>query len=64
MTYEEYFGEWIKVIDKTELYKVLKEVNVLYKTHKCEPTYDNIFRAFNITPYSELCIVSLAQDFV
>ena len=62
MTYEEYFGEWTKVIDKTELYKVLKEVNVLYKTHKCEPTYDNIFRAFNITPYSELCIVSLSQD--
>jgi uracil-DNA glycosylase len=34
----------------------------LYKTQKCEPAYNNIFRAFNITPYSELCVVSIAQD--
>jgi uracil-DNA glycosylase len=34
----------------------------LYKTQKCEPAYNNIFKAFNITPYSELCVVSIAQD--
>ena len=62
MTLEEYFGDWMKVIDKAELYKVINRINVLYKTHKCEPAYNNIFRAFNITPYSELCVVSIAQD--
>ena len=62
MTIEEYFGDWMKVIDKAELYRVINKINVLYKTHNCEPAYNNIFRAFNITPYSELCIVSIAQD--
>jgi uracil-DNA glycosylase len=62
MTLEEYFGDWMKVIDKAELYKVINRINVLYKTQKCEPAYNNIFRAFNITPYSELCVVSIAQD--
>ena len=62
MTFEEYFGDWIKVIDKTELYRVINQINVLYKTHKCEPTYDNIFKAFNITPYNDLKLISLAMD--
>lgn len=64
MTLEEYFGDWMKVIDKAELYKVINRINVLYKTQKCEPAYNNIFRAFNVTLYSELCVVSIAQDFV
>lgn len=62
MTLEEYFGDWMRVIDKAELYKVINRINVLYKTQKCEPAYNNIFRAFNVTPYSELCVVSIAQD--
>ena len=62
MTLEEYFGDWLKVIDKEKLFEVTKKINVLYKTQKCEPAYNNIFRAFNITPYSELCVVSIAQD--
>ena len=62
MTIEEYFGDWLKVIDKQELYKVINKINMLYKTQQCEPAYNNIFKAFNITPYSDLCIVSLAQD--
>ena len=62
MTIEEYFGDWLRVIDKQELFKVTNKVNELYKTQECEPAYNNIFRAFNITPYSELCVVSIAQD--
>ena len=62
MTLEEYFGDWLKVIDKDELFKVTKQINVLYKTHSCEPAYNNIFRAFNVTPYNDLKLVSLAMD--
>lgn len=62
MKLEEYFGDWLKVIDKQELYKVVNNINTLYKTHSCEPAYNNIFRAFHITPYNNLKLVSLAQD--
>lgn len=62
MTLEDYFGDWLKVIDKQELFRVTKQVNSLYKTHQCEPAYSNIFKVFNITPYSELCVIFLGQD--
>lgn len=62
MTLKEYFGDWLRVIDTRELYKVVDVVNRLYKTRVCEPAYNNIFKAFHVTPYSELCIVSLGQD--
>ena len=32
MTYEEYFGDWAKVIDYDELTEVLKKVNIEYNT--------------------------------
>lgn len=62
MTLEEYFGKWLRVIDKQELYKVVKKVNVLYKTTKCEPSYTDIFRVFKVTPYSNLCMIWLLMD--
>lgn len=62
MTLEEYFGDWLKVIDKQELLKVVNKVNALYKTQSCEPTYNNIFKAFNITPYNDLKLVMVGQD--
>jgi uracil-DNA glycosylase len=62
MTLEEYFGDWLKVIDKQELLKVVNKVNALYKIQSCEPAYNNIFKAFNITPYNDLKLVSLAMD--
>ena len=62
MTLEDYFGDWLRVIDKQELFKVVNEVNTLYKTQSCEPAYKNIFKAFNITPYNDLKLVSIGQD--
>jgi uracil-DNA glycosylase len=62
MSLEEYFGDWLKVIDKQELYEVVNKINILYKTQKCEPAYKDIFKVFNITPYNDLCMVWLAQD--
>lgn len=62
MTLEEYFGDWLKVIDKQELFKVVDALNTIYKTKSCEPEYSNIFKAFNITPYNKLKIISLGQD--
>ena len=62
MSIEEYFGDWMKVIDKEELLKVTKNVNTLYKTKKCSPQYKDIFKAFHVTPYNSLHTVMLFQD--
>jgi len=62
MTIEEYFGDWLNIIDKQELYTVVNKVNNLYKVEQCEPAYNNIFKAFNKTPYNKLKIVSIALD--
>jgi len=62
MTLEEYFGDWLKVIDKQELFKVVNIINNLYKVKSCEPSYNNIFKAFNITPYNNLKLIMLAMD--
>lgn len=62
MTLEEYFGDWMKVIDKEELLKVTKNINILYKTKKYSPQYKDIFKAFHITPYNNLHTVMLFQD--
>ena len=58
----EYFGDWLKVIDKKELLSLIPKIYSLYNTHSCEPDYKNIFKAFNITPYNDLKVISLAQD--
>lgn len=62
MSLEEYFSDWLKVIDKQELFKVVNTINTLYKTQSCEPSYNNIFRAFNITPYNNLKLIMLGAD--
>lgn len=62
MTIEEYFRDWLKVIDRTELLKVTKEITSIYKKKQCEPAYSNIFKAFHVTPYSKLKMVWLSQD--
>lgn len=62
MTLEEYFGDWMKVIDKEELLKVTKNINILYKTKKYSPQYKDIFKVFHVTPYNNLHTVMLFQD--
>ena len=62
MTLEEYFGEWMKVIDKEELLKVTKNVNILYKTKKCSPQYKDIFKVFHVTPYNNLHTIMVFYD--
>lgn len=62
MTTEEYFGDWMKVIDKRELLRVLGEVNQLYSKREVMPAYEDIFKAFSLCPYNELKVVFIGQD--
>lgn len=52
----------MKVIDKEELLKVTKNVNILYKTKRCSPQYKDIFKAFHVTPYNNLHTIMVFQD--
>lgn len=61
MTAEEYFGDWMKVIDKDELIKVMRWIQTLDDSSIC-PSKKNIFRAFQLCPYKELRVVCLGMD--
>lgn len=61
MTAEEYFGDWMKVIDKDELGKIMRWLNTLDKSILC-PSYKNIFKAFRLCPYNECRAIFCGQD--
>lgn len=61
MTAEEYFGDWIKVIDKTELAKIMNWLKTVNPKILC-PSPKNIFKAFRICPFKECRVVILGQD--
>ena len=61
MTSEEYFGDWIKVIDKDELTKIMHWLKTMNPKILC-PSPKNIFKAFRICPFKECRVVMLGQD--
>ena len=63
MTIEEYFGDWIKVIDKVEANNVMKRIVKESKIKTILPSVSNIFKAFQLCPYNDLKVVMLGQDF-
>lgn len=62
MTLEEYFGDWMEVIDKKELGTVLTEVGKLYQRTSVCPAQSDVFRAFELCPYRMLKVVFVGQD--
>lgn len=58
MSIEEYFGDWLKVIDKNELYKVINILNTITPSSLC-PTYNNIFNCFHFCNLNDLKVVIL-----
>ena len=62
MTLEEYFGRWMRVIDKRELESVLSKLGPEYKRKPICPAQNNVFKAFEVCPYNKLKVVMLSQD--
>ena len=62
MSFKSYFKDWVNVIDKVELNKVVSSINECYKNKECTPEYKDIFKVFTITPYYNLSQVWLFQD--
>lgn len=63
MTLEEYFGRWMRVIDRKELDSILNKLALEYRRKPVCPTQSNVFKAFEVCPYDSLKVVMLGQDF-
>lgn len=61
MTINEYFGDWIKVLDKGETIKVISWLKTINHNTLC-PTLPNIFRAFELCSYDNCRVVFIGQD--
>lgn len=62
MSIDEYFGDWLKIIDRTELQRLLSTLSLLYKTKKIYPNQSDVFKAFHLCPLKELKAVFIGQD--
>ena len=54
MTLDEYFGDWMKVVDRTELNNVMAKVGQEYRRKPLCPAQSNVFRAFELCPLNDL----------
>ena len=61
MTIEEYFEDWIKVIDKVEARNIMGWLKTVNPNILC-PSLPNIFRAFKLCPYNKCISVWIGQD--
>lgn len=61
MTSQEYFGDWMKVIDLNELNMVLMKLQYISPESLC-PKPSDVFKAFKLYPYNDLKVVFIGQD--
>ena len=59
MTLEEYFGDWIKVIDKVELNKVIFKLKSM---SNYTPSMSIIFKSFELCKYNDMKVIFLGYD--
>lgn len=62
MQIDEYFGDWLKVIDLKELSTVITRINSVYDVKPVVPAYTNIFKAFTLCSMKDCKAVFLGQD--
>lgn len=62
MTLDEYFRDWMKVIDRTELNNVMVKVGQEYRRKPLCPAQSDVFRAFELCSLKDLKVVMLGQD--
>lgn len=61
MTIEEYFGDWMRVIDKPELMRVTNWLGKQNPATLC-PSMANVFKAFTMCSFRDCKVVFLGQD--
>lgn len=61
MTVEEYFGDWLEVIDKDELIKMSSWIKTQNPNTLC-PSPRNVFKAFRMCSLKDCKVVMIGQD--
>lgn len=61
MTIDEYFGDWMKVLDRAETMKMMGWLKTVNPSTLC-PALPNVFRAFKLCPYNKCVSVWIGQD--
>ena len=61
MTIDEYFGDWMKVLDRNETMKIMGWLRNINQSTLC-PNIKDVFKAFKLCPYNKCRVVFLSQD--
>ena len=61
MTIDEYFGDWMKVLDRNETMKIMGWLRTVNKETLC-PNIKDVFKAFKLCPYSKCRVIFVGQD--
>ena len=61
MTIDEYFGDWMKVLDRNETMKIMGWLRTVNKETLC-PNIKDVFKAFKLCPYNKCRVIFMGQD--
>ena len=61
MTIDEYFGDWMKVLDRNETMKIMGWLRSINQSTLC-PNIKDVFKAFKLCPYSKCRVIFVGQD--
>ena len=61
MTIDEYFGDWMKVLDRNETVKIMNWLKTTDFSTLC-PSIKNVFKAFKLCSYNECKVIFIGQD--
>lgn len=61
MTIDEYFGDWMKVLDRAETMKMMGWLKTVNPITLC-PALPNVFRAFKLCPYNKCRVIFVGQE--
>ena len=61
MTIDEYFGDWMKVLDRNETMKIMGWLKNINQSTLC-PNIKDVFKAFKLCPYNKCRVIFVGQD--
>ena len=61
MTIDEYFGDWMKVLDRNETMKIMGLLRSTNQSTLC-PSIKDVFKAFKLCPYNNCRVIFVGQD--
>ncbi len=61
MTIDEYFGDWMKVLDRNETMKIMGWLRSINQSTLC-PSIKDVFKVFKLCPYNNCRVVFIGQE--